>query len=195
MRRPRRRSAPPTPWPGRCTASGATRRPAQAVRRGAPTRVGRPAFRYHPGAISAALGDTAGARRDLEMALATDPGSRRRAPPRPAGSSRRCRTDGPSTDCSSNRHGVAYPPPTAPDGGRDPFSCTAQVQTPRKVVGPAAASSGRDCLVHSIESRRPRRRSPHRGVVRRPASSRPATGRRRSSRATPPPTTRTCTRS
>jgi tetratricopeptide (TPR) repeat protein len=33
-----------------------------------------PTFRYHSGAISAALGRTTDARRDLEMALATDPG-------------------------------------------------------------------------------------------------------------------------
>lgn len=33
-----------------------------------------PAFHYHHGAILAALGDSAGARRDLEMALTTDPG-------------------------------------------------------------------------------------------------------------------------
>ncbi len=33
-----------------------------------------PLFRYHAGAIEAALGDTTTARRDLEMALATDPG-------------------------------------------------------------------------------------------------------------------------
>lgn len=33
-----------------------------------------PLLRYHAGAIEAALGDTAAARRDLELALATDPG-------------------------------------------------------------------------------------------------------------------------
>ena len=33
-----------------------------------------PLFRYHAGAIAAALGDAVGARRDLELALKTDPG-------------------------------------------------------------------------------------------------------------------------
>jgi tetratricopeptide (TPR) repeat protein len=33
-----------------------------------------PLLRYHAGAIEAALGDTVAARRDLELALATDPG-------------------------------------------------------------------------------------------------------------------------
>ena len=33
-----------------------------------------PILRYHAGAIEAALGDASAARRDLEMALATDPG-------------------------------------------------------------------------------------------------------------------------
>ena len=33
-----------------------------------------PLLRYHAGAVSAALGDAAAARRDLELALATDPG-------------------------------------------------------------------------------------------------------------------------
>ena len=33
-----------------------------------------PLLRYHAGAIAAALGDVAGARRDLQLALATDPG-------------------------------------------------------------------------------------------------------------------------
>jgi len=31
-------------------------------------------LRYHAGAIEAALGDTTAARRDLQLALATDPG-------------------------------------------------------------------------------------------------------------------------
>ena len=72
--RPRPPSAPPTPSPGRSTASAATtkRRPYvdEALRLGSRD----PLLRYHAGAIAAALGDAAGARRDLELALATDPG-------------------------------------------------------------------------------------------------------------------------
>ena len=85
--RRRRRSAPPTPWPGRSTASGATwrrrKRSDEALRLGSRD----PLLRYHAGAIAAALGDVADARRDLDLALSTDAGllrdGRRRGPPHP----------------------------------------------------------------------------------------------------------------
>ena len=72
--RPRRPSAPPTPWPGRSTASAATtRRRLARTRRSGWARATRscattPARSRRPSATSTA------ARRDLGLALATDPG-------------------------------------------------------------------------------------------------------------------------
>ena len=72
--RPRRRSAPPTRSPGRSTASAATRRRRRASDEALRLGSRDPLLRYHAGAIAAALGDATTARRDLDLALATDPG-------------------------------------------------------------------------------------------------------------------------
>ena len=167
----------------------------EAVRRGAPARLARPA------APLSRRRDRGGPRRRRRRARATStwrsrptPASPRPAPPRPAGSSPRCPTEPPP-----ERRFIQRPPAVrisddSTDGGRDPFSCTG----PRGASGRSETrhtSAGRDCLVYTIEGRRRRRRPPHRGDIRRRVSSHPATGRRRSSRAIPPPTTRTCTRS
>ncbi len=120
--------------------------------------------------------------------------SRRPGPRRPVGSSTRCPTDPARSVDSSNRRGRCASATTAPDGGRDPFSCTRPRRASGRSEDPPPRHQGRQSCPHdqgSPASPAPcsSRRHPSR------VSSRPATGRRRSSRAIPPRTTRTCTRS
>ena len=67
-------SVPPTPSPGRSTASGGTPRPGRSRRRRNGSGTRDPLIAYHAGVIAAALGREDDARDLLTTALALDPG-------------------------------------------------------------------------------------------------------------------------
>ena len=137
----------------------------EAVRRGAPPRLARPA------APLSRRRDRGGPGRRRRRRVATSTwrspptrASPRRGPPRPVGSSIPCPTEPPGSRSHPTAPGLRIRDDST-DGGRDPFSCTRDDAEPRGGPRPAT-SAGRDRLVYTIKGRRGRRRPPHRGDIR-----------------------------
>ena len=153
-----------------------------------------PILRYHAGAIEAALGDAKDARRNLQFALATDPGFSATG----AAEARRILASlGVDSAVPSGGHPIVRTLRMDGDSTRALVATRPAGQTtkgPGGNRGPASTSSGREPM--SKRSRPPPSSARSSSRRRRSAaSSPPATGRRRSSRATPARTTPTSTRS